>query len=157
VTRREGLTGVAPHGGLSSRRAAGLVSRWVRCYTRRLPEDIARGRVDEIEADLHDHIAFERGLGVGDRRIAISVLSRMIRGLAADASWRSRIRPWSGDLMKSLVAIFAAAMAVAIVGVGAVVYGGEDDAPGLVLIGILLIAGALALGMRMAHRRGRVS
>ncbi|MEV6494704.1 hypothetical protein AB0M20_39695 [Actinoplanes sp. NPDC051633] len=138
-------------------RAAGLVNRWVRCYTRRLPEDVARGRVDEIEADLHDHVAYERGRGVGDRRIAISILSRMIRGLAADASWRGRIRPWSGDLMKSLAAIFAAAMAIAVVGVGAVVYGGEDDAPGLVLIGLLLIAGALAVGMRMAHRRGRAN
>jgi hypothetical protein len=57
--------------------------------------------------------------------------------------------------MKSFIATLAAALAVAAVGVTAIVYGGEDDAPGLVLIGILLIVGAFAVGVRAAHRRGR--
>lgn len=136
-------------------RAAGLVTRWVRCYTRQLPAPLAERRIDEISADLYDHIAHEHARGTGDRRIALSVLSRMVRGLAADASWRGRIRPWSGDLMKSFAAVLAAALALAAVGVAAIVYGGEDDAPGLVLIGIVLIVGALAIGVRTGHRRGQ--
>jgi hypothetical protein len=69
---------------------AKLVARWVRLYTRNLPAPIAERRIDEIDADLHDHIAHERAHGTGDRRIALSILSRMVRGLAADASWRAR-------------------------------------------------------------------
>jgi hypothetical protein len=69
-------------------RMAKLVARWVWLYTRGLPAATAQRRADEIGADLHDHIAHERGRGTGDRRIALGVLSRMVRGLAADASWR---------------------------------------------------------------------
>jgi hypothetical protein len=69
---------------------AELVARWVRLYTRKLPTPVAERRVEEIGADLHDHIAHERARGAGDRRIALGVLSRMLRGLAADASWRRR-------------------------------------------------------------------
>jgi hypothetical protein len=140
---------------MTSRRAAGIVVRWARFYTRRLPAPIAERRVGEITADLHDHIAHEQARGAGDRRIALSVLSRMVRGLAADASWRGRIRPWGEDIMKSIAVVFAVAVAVAVIGVAAILYGSDDDAPGLVLIGLLLIVGAIALGMRTAHRRGR--
>lgn len=138
-----------------SARAAELVTRWVRCYTRHLPAALAERRIDEIAADLHDHIAHEKARGAGDRRIALSVLSRMVRGLAADASWRSRIRPWTGDLMKSFAAVLAAGLAMAAVGVLAILYGSGDDSPGLVLIGVLLIVGAFAVGVRTGHRRGQ--
>jgi hypothetical protein len=69
---------------------AELVARWARFYTRELPTPIAQRRVDEIDADLHDHIAHERALGTGDRRIALGIVSRMVRGLAADLSWRGQ-------------------------------------------------------------------
>ena len=69
---------------------AELVARWVRFYTRELPTPTAQRRINEIDADLHDHIAHERAHGASDRRIALSILSRMIRGLAADASWRGQ-------------------------------------------------------------------
>ena len=69
---------------------AGLVARWVRIYTRNLPPPIAERRIDEIEADLHDHIAHERAQGTKNWRIARGIAARMVRGLAADASWRRR-------------------------------------------------------------------
>jgi hypothetical protein len=69
-------------------RAARLVARWVRLYTRGLPAPVAQRRIEEIDADLHDHIAHERAQGTDDARIARGVSSRMVRGLAADASWR---------------------------------------------------------------------
>jgi hypothetical protein len=73
---------------MTPERMAELVARWVRFYTRNVPTPIAKRRIEEIDADLRDHIAHERARGAGDRRIALSILSRMVRGLAADASWR---------------------------------------------------------------------
>jgi hypothetical protein len=43
---------------------------------------------------------------------------------------------------------------VVALGVVAVVLGGADDSPGLQLIGVLLVVGAVTLGVRAA-RRGR--
>jgi hypothetical protein len=71
-------------------RMADLVARWVRFYTRNLPRPIAQRRIEEIDADLHDHIAHGRARGTKDRRIALSIAGRMLRGLAADVSWRGR-------------------------------------------------------------------
>ena len=75
---------------MTPERMAELVARWVRFYTRDLPTPIGQRRVDEIDADLHDHIAHERANRIRDRRIALGIASRMVRGLAADASWRGR-------------------------------------------------------------------
>jgi hypothetical protein len=46
----------------------------------------------------------------------------------------------------------AAALGIAAVGVAAAVLGEADEAPGLVLLGILLVASACALGVRTAQR-----
>jgi hypothetical protein len=203
---------------MTPERMAELVARWVRFYTRDLPIPIAQRRVDEIEADLHDHIAHERANGTGDRRIALSIASRMVRGLAADASWRGRrakaaARPSTleetmkvsktayrsalrvalgvafilslpfvamlvtDDVVWSLADFVAAGVLLAVIGVvlelalrragnlptafgiaalgvAAAFFGEADDAPGLVLLGILLIVSALALGVRTApHSR----
>jgi hypothetical protein len=75
---------------MTAERMAAIVARWVRLYTRGLPGPIAKRRIDEIDADVHDHITHERARGTGDRRIALGILSRMVRGLAADTSWRGR-------------------------------------------------------------------
>jgi hypothetical protein len=202
---------------MRAERIAVLVAHWVRFYTRDLPTPIAQRRVDEIDADLHDHIAHERARGTSDWRIALGILSRMLRGLAADAAWRGRhakaaahpstmeervktsktfyrsaVRValgvavilslplvamlitddvvWSladfavaGILLATIgVALelavrkagnLAAAVGIAAVGVAAAVFGKADDAPGLVLLGILLIVSACALGVRTAERR----
>jgi hypothetical protein len=42
--------------------------------------------------------------------------------------------------------------AAAAIGVAAIVFGEADDAPGLVLFGLLLIVGTVALALRTAHR-----
>src|SRR5687767_6357707 len=85
-------------------RMAELVARWVRWYTRSLPPPIAERRIEEIDADLHDHLAHERAHGTGDRRIAFGIAGRMFRGMAADAAWRRRTIARSSnrkDTMKS--------------------------------------------------------
>ena len=55
--------------------------------------------------------------------------------------------------MKSFLVIFVPALAVVAVGVTAAMHGEADDAPGLALLGILLIVGALAAAVRAAQRR----
>jgi hypothetical protein len=198
---------------MTPERIAGLVARWVRFYTRDLPEPVARRRVDEIDADLHDHIAHERADGVGERRIARGIASRMVRGLAADAAWRghqTKIASTREETMKVSKSVYrsalrvavgvaliltvpllvtlmsdgeawslwdfvaagvflaaigvvielalkrvgnlALAVGIAVVGVLAGVAGEADDAPGLVLLGIVLIVSAFALGVRSRAR-----
>lgn len=196
-------------------RMAELVARWVRLYTRNLPTPIARDRIDELAADLHDHITYERARGLGDLRIAFHVASRMIRGLAADLAWRRRHarrpgRPTSQEgpmktsnpLLRSTVRValgvalilslpavgmlmsdevdwsladfvlagillavigvtlelvarrtgnLALAIGIGVLGVAAALFGEADDAPGLVLLGLVLIASAAALGIRRAR------
>jgi hypothetical protein len=199
---------------MTPERMAELVAHWVRFYTRDLPTPIAQRRVDEIDADLHDHIAHERANGISDRRIAFGIASRMVRGLAADVAWRgqhakagahpstleeamksktlyrSAVRVALGvafilslplvamlitdDVVWSLADFVAAgvlltaigvvlemavkragnlatAIGIAAVGVAAAIFGNADDAPGLVLLGILLIVSACALGVRTAQ------
>jgi hypothetical protein len=193
-------------------RTAKLVARWVQFYTRDLPAPVAQRRIEEIDADLHDHIAHERANGISDRRIALSIFSRMVRGLPADAAWRGRqakLAPCPSSLEETMkaskslyrsavrvalgvalilslplvamqfsdevvwslsdfvvVGVFltvlgvglelavrktgslAVAVGIATVGVIAAVWGKGDDAPGLVLLGILLVVTAGALGVR---------
>jgi hypothetical protein len=56
--------------------------------------------------------------------------------------------------LKSLYVILAAALGVIAIGVTAAMAGEADDAPGLSLIGIVLIVGAYASGVRAAYRAG---
>ena len=63
---------------MTPERMADLVARWVRRYTRHVPSPIAERRIDEIDADLHDHIAHERAEGRPDRRIALPNASVMV-------------------------------------------------------------------------------
>ena len=100
---------------------AELVARWVRLYTRDLPYPIAQRRINEIEADVHDHIAHERAHGTSDGRIALGILSRMVRGLAADVSWRGRharvttdVRPAGEEAMMKRRTAYRSAARVAI-------------------------------------------
>jgi hypothetical protein len=80
---------------MTPERVARLVAVWVRLYTYRLPPAVARRRIEELDADLHDHIAHERAAGTSERRIAGSLAARMVRGLPADVSWRGRMMPVS--------------------------------------------------------------
>ena len=187
---------------MTPERVARLVARWARFYTRDLPAPIAERRIDEIDADLHDHIAHERAAGTSDRRIAASIAARMARGLPADVSWRAARKepdmtksayirvavvtglvlliPALGMLIGDDFAwgvfdfVFAAIVlagtglllelavrkpgnlllrgAAAAIGVAAIAFGEADDAPGLVLFGLLLIVGTVALTVRTALR-----
>ncbi|WP_203711352.1 hypothetical protein [Asanoa siamensis] len=51
----------------------------------------------------------------------------------------------------------AVTLVLAALGVAAVVYGSSDDAPGLVVIGLLLVLGGLAVGGRALVRHWRAA
>lgn len=61
-----------------------------------------------------------------------------------------------GEFLVPFVGLLTAAMAVAALGVAAIVFGERGDAPGLVLIGVVLIScvivGAFSFGARGARR-----
>ena len=94
---------------MTPERVAGLVARWVRFYTRDLPPPVAERRIGEIDADLHDHITHERSRATEDRRIALGIAARMVRGLAADVSWRSstkkEVMPMSTPTRRSVLRV----------------------------------------------------
>lgn len=201
---------------MRSDRACAAVMWWVRLYTAGLPRPVADRRLEEIRADLHDHVDHQRSLGISERKIATHITSRMIRGAAADATWRARTSraarsqmtmeravktatftrsavrvsalvfavlavpligtaisddvEWSvtdfvlaGTMVGAIGACaetaihrrgnVVVAVIVALTGVAAGVVGELDDAPGLILLGLLMIAGAGA----MTHRRARKS
>jgi hypothetical protein len=94
---------------------ARLVAAWVRFYTRNLPPPVAGRRIDEIDADLHDHIAHDRAHGTREGRIAGSITARMVRGLAADAAWRRRtIASTRKDTMRRSRSVHRSAARVAL-------------------------------------------
>jgi hypothetical protein len=65
-------------------RGTRVALRWVRLYTRGLPADARAGRLAEIESDLWEH---RRDAGEGIRTEA-AIVSRCLRGAAADLGWR---------------------------------------------------------------------
>jgi len=120
-------------------RVAKLVARWVRLYTRGLPAPTARRRIDEIDADLHDHIAHERSQGTSDRRIGLGIASRMARGLAADASWRGQ-RAKATTAYRSAVCVAIATAFFLFWLVGAVgLIGTEGDRADMMYGGVLAV------------------
>jgi len=137
---------------MTPERAAELVTKWVRLYTQELPQPVAQRRVEEVVADLDDHIAHERATGKSGPDIARSILSRMVRGVLADMSWRRRVRSSEGELVKRVVALVATTFVV-VIGVGAMLLGETGDAPGLVLIGVFFIAGTIAFKVSPGLRR----
>jgi hypothetical protein len=139
---------------MTPERMAKLVARWVRFYTRELPTPIAQRRINEIDADLHDHIAHERAYGTSDRRIALSILSRMVRGLAADVSWRGQHTKATTDqpstpeeamkkhktAYRSAVTVALAAALILVWLMGAVgIIGVEGDRADLMYFGVLAV------------------
>lgn len=139
---------------MTPERVAALVARWVRFYTRDLPSSVAARRVDEIAADVYDHMAHDRAVGTSDRRIAISILSRMVRGIPADMTWRDqhasettdRLPAHGGPMFTQKVAFRTAvvvglgAMLALVWGVAAMgLIGAEGDPFDLLYIAVLAV------------------
>ena len=57
--------------------------------------------------------------------------------------------------MKQLIPVIAGTALLAVLGVATVVLGGADDSPGLQLIGVLLVVGAVVLAVRSVRNARR--
>jgi hypothetical protein len=66
--------------------------RWLRCYTRRLPADVAARRRAEVESDLWEHEQEARAAGVSRRAFSVDVVGRVLSGMPADLAWRRGVR-----------------------------------------------------------------
>lgn len=72
----------------AARRARGVVVDWTALVVRGLPDAVARDRLDQVLSDLHEQTrAFERD-GRSGAALAVSVLSRLVRGVPSDVAWR---------------------------------------------------------------------
>ncbi len=134
-------------------RLARLVARWVRFYTRDLPAPIAERRIQEIDADLHDHIAHERDRGRSDRHIALDILGRMLRGLGADLSWRRHAGARRVAVRVALATAFILLLPLVAMQVTDEVDWGVAD---FVFAGILLGGTGLVLHELAVRRAGKV-
>jgi hypothetical protein len=137
---------------MSPERTAALVARWVRRYTRGLPPPIAERRVEEIDADLHDQIAHERAAGTGDRRIALGIAGRMVRGLAADASWRLTHKE-GGHMSKPVVRVALATALILMVPLAAMLFTDEADWGVVDFVLAAVVLGGTGLLLEAALRR----
>jgi hypothetical protein len=150
---------------MTPERMAGLVARWVRFYTRSLAPPIAGRRRDEIDADLHDHIAHERAHGTRDSRIALSIAARMVRRLAADASWRRQTiahpatpkEVMKSTAYRSAVRVALATVLMLLLPLIAMQFTEEVDwsAPDFVLAGVLVAGTGLLLEVA-ARKPGKI-
>jgi hypothetical protein len=144
---------------MTPERATKLVARWVRFYTRDLPAPIAERRRGEIDADLHDHIAHDRARGTSDRRIAAGILSRMARGLPADAAWHDRHASGSRLGTRSIVRVALTTGLILLIPLVAMQFSrGWDWGPGdFVVIGTLLAVAGLVLELAAKNLRCRAA
>lgn len=144
---------------MTPERTARLVTRWVRFYTRNLPGSVADRRIHEIDADLHDHIAHERARGTGDRRIALGIAARMLRGLAADASWRGHMKrrkdPMSRPVHRSVIRVLLVTAAILLVPLVGMLFSGEVrwTVADFVFAGALLAGTGLVLELTVRKPR----
>jgi hypothetical protein len=143
---------------MTPERMADLVARWVRFYTRNLPDTVAQRRIDEVDADLHDHIAHERANGTGDRRIAIGIAARMLRGLAADVSWR-RAKATRGTGYRPAVRVAIATAFVLLLPLVAMQFTDEVNwgVADFVIAGVLLGGTGLLLNALAARKAGNIA
>ena len=144
---------------MTPERAARLVARWVRLYTRDLPAQVAERRRHEIDADLHDHIAHERASGAGERPIAAGILSRMLRGLPADASWHDRHAPGTRIGRRSVLRVAVATGVILLIPLVAMQFseGWHWRAGDFLFIGALLAGSGLLIELAAKNIRFRAA
>lgn len=153
---------------MTPERIARVVARWTQLYTAGLPRPVADRRREEIDADVHEQITYERSAGVDDSRVALALASRMVRGAIADVSWRhgerriARTNPSEEQRLMNTVNRSALRVTVFVLAVLAIPYVGsvvsedvEWSGFDFVLAGIVLAV--LGVSFELARlRRGNI-
>ncbi|MGZ8804037.1 MAG: hypothetical protein ACXWZG_01880 [Microbacterium sp.] len=141
--------------------AAGLTRRWVRSYTGWVGAEAAERRRAEIASDVWEQRADAREQGVAPTTAALSIAGRVVAGIPADLSWvhtqRLAMRGQPADrkarTMNTLGHIAArwwwvvGAAVLAVIGVVALVFGGDD----LSRVQVSLIVTVLLAGIALRH------
>jgi hypothetical protein len=144
--------------------ALGLLSR----MARGMPADVAwRQHVQPWEGDFMRPLVALLVAGIGIAALALAFDSPILVlasvaaiGIATLGALVVSVQTaQQGKFVLPFVASLAGALAIAALGVTAIIVGDRGDAPGLVLFGVALITsvvvGALAFGMRTAQRSSR--
>jgi hypothetical protein len=84
-------------------------------------------------------------------RVSVRIY-RMSIDAVGSAFSASPVRPSPAPTGGPTVTYLIAALGV-VLGIAAVIAGGADDSPGLQLIGVVLVVGAVVWGVRAARRR----
>ncbi len=141
--------------------AAGLTRRWVRSYTGWVGAEAAERRRAEIASDVWEQRADAREKGAPPTAAALSIAGRVVAGIPADLIWvrtqRLAMRGQPADrkvrTMNTLGHIAArwwwvvGAAALAVIGVVALVFGGDD----LSRMQVSLIVAVLVAGILLRH------
>lgn len=148
-------------------RADSLVLAWARHYTRGLPDEVARRRIDELRSDCHEQRCWGSEIGASPAAVATSMVARTLAGIPADLQWRTTQRATlqdrspaqTGRLMSTWlrhnwwVAIAAILASILIVfGIGLPI---ADGTTGSVIGGIVIAACGVAILAGIAVRRQR--
>ena len=134
---------------MNARMTRGIVASWVRLYTHGLPAATAQRRREEVAADVADQIDYETGRGTTDSRIVMSVLSRLVRGMASDVAWRTEVSTQQGGFMKVLIGTLVVGLALAAIAF-------VLDSPLVLLVSVAVIGavilGVFGIGLQTAQR-----
>lgn len=144
---------------MNPERVATAVRWWVRSYTRHLPAEAAERRLDELESDLHEHLAQERAAGRSDGAIAREIAARALRGVPDDVLWRRHEllqtpaperRPMSRRAMGTIVAVVV--IVLAFPAIGMITRTGVDWGVVDFVLAALLVGGAGVSSERLVRR-----
>lgn len=77
-------------------RADSFARWWALRYTASLQEDVAQRRRGEIRSDVWEHRAWAEQSGIPPALLAVSILRRVVAGMAADMRWQRAQRARAG-------------------------------------------------------------
>lgn len=146
-------------------RADAFARWWVDRYTAALRTPVAERRRAEVRSDLWEQQTWAAAAGTTPGRVAMSIVRRVVAGIAADLWWRraqlatARVRQQSPgvQMWSSLRRTWWQALAVLVAGIeiGTGVYAPFEDPPGTAVDSVVLTTAGVAILVGLVVRRRR--